>query len=132
MPNKSLKIPQLTPAEYIEQSLRDIIKLTKTPQNQYLYLQAGSPAHDIIKQIGDSFQNKLPDNQSNSSTSSQEFYRKNIPNKYNLPAPTNMPIAAPPSVEMNAPFPRVHTPSINNFSVNKIRHGFSTITPLYP
>ena len=31
-----------------------------------------------------------------------------------------------------APFPRVHTPSINNVSVNKICHGLSTITPLYP
>ena len=35
------------------------------------------------------------------------FYKNNIPNKYDLPAPTNLPTTASPLVEMPAPFPRV-------------------------
>ena len=38
---------------------------------------------------------------------SETYFKNNLPNKYNLPLPTNLPILPSSSVEMTAQFPRV-------------------------
>ena len=126
-------IPQLSPTELIQQSLQKIIKITNSPPNHLSFIPENEDTHEAIKQLAKIFNNKTLQRTVAPSIAqkSMTFYKDNIPNKYNLPVPTNLPTTASSLVEMPAPFPRVKD---NNHTSYKraIHKALSTVQHIYP
>ena len=55
----------------------------------------------------------------NAKIMSQNFYKQNVPNKYNLPLPMNLPITSSLSAELAKPFPRVAINSNQHINISK-------------
>ena len=84
-------IPKISRADLIHRALQKIEKLTMTPPPKVTAIMEQTDTTDIINELAKIFQPTLEKLRSEPSTMElQNYFKKIIPNKYNLPSPINM------------------------------------------
>ena len=128
-----VSIPNISRDDLIYQALQKIEKLATNPPPKVTAIMEQADTTDIIDELAKIFKPTLKKSRSDSSEiNSQIYFQKHIPNRYNLPAPTNMPTVPSISLKDTVLSPRVKE-SIN---VIKQTHDNSpnvkTIRPKHP
>ena len=131
LPHNNIQVPNTTPAEGIKQALQDIVTLLQKPSTNLPFTTMGDETVEAIKKVQEIFEKQIHNNQIEKRSYeqlSQDFYSKNIPNKYKLPPPTNLPIF-PQSKLHKTDLSRVHK---TNFLNNILATESMNIQPIYP
>ena len=109
LPHNKNPVPTTSTAENILQELRQLIKIAKTSTKPFDFIDDSEDSIKSINEIEKIFTKKSPKKSSKMSQQkmAETYFRDNIPNKYNLPLPTNLPIHPSPTIKPTIPSPRV-------------------------
>ena len=109
LPQNKNPVPKTSTAENILQELRQLIKIAKTSTKPFDFIDDFKDSIKAINEIEKKFTPKSPKKSSKISQQkmSKTYFKDNIPNKYNLPLPTNLPIHLSPTIKPTIPSPRV-------------------------
>ena len=89
--------------------MRQLIKIAKTSTKPFDFIDNSKDSIKAINENEKNFTAKSPKKSSKMSQQkmSETYFKDNIPNKYNLPLPTNLTIHPSPTIKPTIPSPRV-------------------------
>ena len=110
LPHNKTPVPKTSTAENILKELRQLIRKSKNSTKPFDFIDNSQDSIKAINELEKIFNPKLTKKSSQISQQkiSENYFKTNIPNKYNLPPPTNLPIHPSPSIIPTIPSPRVH------------------------